>query len=109
MIDNLEKTNLLIAEMKASLPISVVITPELLKLVRNNDVESSVTPDCKIVAIHYLGDEGGIGCGLELSIGSKVHFIVSLTHIRISKQHKLAKKIISYQKKRLSKLSRYNR
>ncbi|MCP4322059.1 MAG: hypothetical protein GY787_09460 [Alteromonadales bacterium] len=107
MIDNPEKAKSLMTEMEDSLPIPVKTTPELIELLRGKGIKLPKAFMCAIKELHYLGDEGGICCGLSLPIEIQDPLIVSLTHIRINKQHKLAKKIISYQKKRVKKLSRY--
>ncbi len=93
MIDNPEKAKSLMTEMEDSLPIPVKTTPELIELLRGKGIKLPKAFMCVIKELHYLGDEGGICCGLSLPIEIQDPLIVSLTHIRINKQHKLAKKI----------------
>jgi hypothetical protein len=107
MIDNPEKTKSLMTEMEEFIPMPVITTPELIDLLRVRGIRLPKTFICEIKELHYLGDEGGICCALSLPIGMHDPLIVSLTHVRINKQHKLARKIINYQKKRVKKLSRH--
>jgi hypothetical protein len=107
MIDNPEKTKSLMSEMEEVLPIPVITTPELIDTLRGQGIRLPKDFICKIEELHYLGDDGGICCGLSQPTEIHDPLIVSLTHLRINKQHKLAKKIINYQKKRVKKLARY--
>jgi hypothetical protein len=107
MIDNPEKTKSLMTEMEGLLPIPVITTPELIDTLRGKGIRLPKAFICKIKELHYLGDDGGICCGLSLPIEIHDPLIISITHLRINKQHKLAKKIINYQKKRVKKLASY--
>ncbi len=106
MIDAPEKTKSLMSTMEEYLPIPVITTLEIIDYLRGKGMILSKGFICKIKKLHYLGDDGGICCALSLPTATDEFLIVSLTHLRISKQHKLARKIISYQNKRVKKLAR---
>lgn len=106
MIDNYEKTMALIQKMETALPIPVIATKGFLNIVRQNNIRIPGDHDFQIEKVHYLGDEGGICCGVSLPEGSEEALVVSLTHLRVYPGHPLAKEIKSYQKKRVKKLAK---
>jgi metal-responsive CopG/Arc/MetJ family transcriptional regulator len=104
MIDNQELVAALLEAMKANLPIPVLPTKELQKLIRENDISLPKGHQPQIEEVVYLGDEGGIACSLTMTGKSKNALITSITHLRIHPGHCLAKEIVKYQKKRVKKL-----
>jgi len=106
MIDNYEKATELLEKMKTHLPIPVISTKELINLIHQNDIELPENHHFQIENVLYMGDEGGICCGISIPEGSKKAFVTSLTHLRINPRHFLAKEIKSYQKRRVKKLAR---
>lgn len=82
MIDNPEKTERLIANMKASLPLTARLSPGLKTLMRHREPGAALPATCGIIEIFYMGDEGGISCQLDLGKdGSQNPFIVSITNL----------------------------
>src|SRR5262245_18328257 len=64
MIDNARQTVRLIGKLKSSLPVPAVMTPDCLAKFHKETGEAGLSPLCMVTQIHYLGDEGGIICGL---------------------------------------------
>jgi hypothetical protein len=56
--------------------------------------------------VMYLGDEGGIGCGLTVPGHADPAVVVSLTHLRLPSTHPLAPAVRAYQSVRTRKLAR---
>ena len=107
MIDNANQVARLLDKLKTSLPIPAVMTPELVAMFRKETGEPDVPASCRIVQIHYLGDEGGIVCGLEFEreIEGRALF-VSITHLRFDPRSGLGREIVAYQKHRTRRLRR---
>ena len=67
--------------------------------------ELPVSRRVEIESVHYLGDEGGIACGLKKP-DSKEAVVVSLTHLRVEGGHRMSQEIRAYQIKRTAALVR---
>jgi hypothetical protein len=65
-----------------------------------------VPSDGAIAALHYMGDEGGIVCRLDLGADMQNEAFVSITHLRFDPRLPLARKITAYQKHRVKRLRR---
>ena len=104
MIDNERQTAALMKAMEENLPIPILPTKELQRTIRNNKISLPKGHSLQIEKVHYLGDAGGIACGLALPEGSEEALVTSVTHIRIHPKHCLAKEITKYQKRRVKKL-----
>jgi hypothetical protein len=104
MIDNEKQEAALLEAMKANLPIPILPTKELQKLIRENNISLPKGHQPQIEEVVYLGDEGGIGCSLSMTGKSKNALITSVTHLRIHPGYCLAKEIVKYQKRRVKKL-----
>ena len=88
------------------LPLSARLTPELrASLVSQND-GALIPENCRITRLHYLGDEGGIVCKLDLGEGVEKDAYVSITHLRFDPRPPMNRKIIAYQKHRVKRLQR---
>jgi hypothetical protein len=106
MIDNAKKTAALFEAMEAALPIPVLPTKELLKLLlQQSNIMLPQNKYIQIERIFYAGDEGGILCSLNKE---KQAVVASLTHLLIHPKHPLAKDILNYQKRRVKKLKKIN-
>jgi hypothetical protein len=105
MIDNPNQTHRLMERLNASLPIAALMSPECLAMFRNDTGEGALLPLCRVTQIHYVGDEGGIVCGLDVDpdVGERVLY-VSITHLRFDPRAALAREIASYQKHRIKRL-----
>ena len=104
MIDNERQTAVLLKAMEENLPIPVLPTKELQRLIRKNKISLPKDYSLQIDKVHYLGDEGGIACGLALPEGAEKALVTSVTHLRIHPGHCLSKEIVKYQKRRVKKL-----
>jgi hypothetical protein len=105
VIDDIEATGRLQAQIEAALPLPARPTPELLEMLRQQSPTMKLAPSCRIVAISYLGDEGGIVCKLDFGAdetGQAAH--VSLTHLRFDPRLPMARAIETYQLRRVKRL-----
>jgi hypothetical protein len=110
MIDNPRQTSRLIEELHAALPIPAVMTPELLASLRKESGEPALPARCSVTDIHYLGDEGGIVCRLEIDREMPDRaFFVSITHLRFHPRATLTREIVAYQKHRVKRLEHARR
>ena len=107
MIDNPLQVELLIAKLKAALPLPATATPPMLAQVQELAPGLDLSSRCQITAIHYAGDEGGIVCKLDFGTedAEKV-FFASLTHLTFDRRLPLAREIAAYQKHRVKRLPR---
>ncbi len=107
MIDNPLQADLLVAKLKAALPLPAAATPLLLAQLHEQAPGRDLSPRCQITAIHYAGDEGGIVCRLDFGHedDEKV-FFVSITHLTFDRRLPLAREIAAYQKHRVKRLRR---
>jgi hypothetical protein len=106
MIDNPVTTVELREQLERALPLPARLTPESRALLSNQNAGAPVPPDCTITGLHYLGDEGGIVCKLDLGANVRSQAFVSITHLRFDPRLPLARKITAYQKHRVKRLQR---
>ncbi len=109
MIDDIEKSLTLVERMQAALPICASTTAGLRRTLQQSSKQ--VFPhECRVVAVRYLGDEGGIACILEFGSEdtTNVH-VVSITHLRFDHRHPLAREIGAYCKHRIKRLKKLDR
>jgi hypothetical protein len=108
MIDDYAQTMELLEKIKARLPIPARPTKAFLQAMRGSKMQMRPGQELRIESVLYLGDEGGIGCAIELPEKSTVT-ITSLTHLLIEADHPLAQEIHDYQAERTRKLALVNR
>ncbi len=109
VIDNPLQAHLLMAKLKAALPLPALATPPMLAQLQEQAPSLDLLPRCQITQIHYAGDEGGIVC--KLDFGTKDTdpvFFVSITHLTFDRRLPLAREIAAYQKHRVKRLRRGN-
>ena len=106
MIDNPAAAMELLDKLESVLPVPTRLTPELRASLGSKNAGAPVPPDGAIVALHYMGDEGGIVCRLELGTAMQNEAFVSITHLRFDPRLPLARKIAAYQKHRGKRLRR---
>jgi len=106
MIDNYEQAMELVEKMQEHLPIPARVTKALVLVLRDKGVKIPTRADVQIETVIYLGDEGGIGCGIQLAQQVGEVLVASLTHLRVKNKHPLAKEIRAYQVARTRKLAR---
>ena len=106
MIDDPTQVTALILKMEAHLPIPAQATNALVRTLRASGVNIASKRRMQIEKVVYLGDEGGIGCGLKVPGQADTAVVVSLTHLRLPSAHPLAPDIRAYQIARTKKLAR---
>jgi len=104
MIDNYNKVIELMHKMEAQLPIPARPTGALVRMMREQGIKIPRGQKLQIKHVFYAGDEGGIMCDVTLSEDAKEAIIVSITHLRVSPRHPLAKEIRAYQRERTKKI-----
>jgi hypothetical protein len=109
MIDNREQVDALVAQMRASLPLSAALSRELQGLIRRESPGTEILTRYRITRVDYAGDEGGIMCALECrqEQAGQAYF-VSLTHLCFAPTDAMAHEIAAYQKRRIKRLRRLN-
>src|SRR4051812_12043069 len=103
MLDNLEKTLRLLADLKASLPFEVELTPSLTQHLRANHIVAADKNRHVISDVSYAGDEGGIVCHIVPS-NQREALVVSLTHVRVPRAMPLVVAVTAYQRHRVKRL-----
>jgi hypothetical protein len=109
MIDNPITTMGLLDKLTAALPFPARLTPELHASLRGQNLGGIVPTNCQVVLLHYMGDDGGILCKLDLGPHVKNAAFVSITHLRFATDLPLAREITAYQKHRTKYLRRQTR
>jgi len=110
MIDDPVKTAYLLERLREHLPFLTTLSPPLIAMIREQSGGLDVPARGDVTQLHYVGDEGGIVCGLALGIdvGNKV-FLASITHLLFDRRVPLAREIAAYQKHRGKRLRRQGR
>ncbi|HZZ59583.1 MAG TPA: hypothetical protein VFE63_00205 [Roseiarcus sp.] len=108
MLDKWEKTQDLIASLKAAAPFEVELTPPLIAQLRAATPPFDLEPRQIVRDVSYGGDEGGILCHIEPQESGRV-LVVSLTHLRLGRSLPFAAAVFDYQKHRTKKLKKQNR
>ncbi len=106
MIDDPATVTALLRQMAAQVPIPALATPALVHTLRKSGVKIAVRRQVQIEQVLYLGDEGGIGCGITFPGQADNAVVVSLTHLRLPPHHPLAPAVRAYQSERTRKLGR---
>lgn len=110
MIDDPDKTNRLTAEIEASLPLEIRLSPDVKRTFVKQSPQSLIPDKCMVTKIFYMGDEGGIMCGLDIGgPDTKTPFIVSITHLIFDRRCPIFRQIETYQRHRVKKLKRQSR
>lgn len=109
MIDDYTDAVQLVRKMEAQLPIPVRPTQTFIQAMRANGIQVSSEQDLQIGSVLYMGDEGGIGCAVEVPGEPKTVIVASVTHIHIKASHPLAEEILTYQIERTQRLSQTNK
>lgn len=105
MIDDPNKTDLLMASLKESLPIQTIITPYLASALAKQSPESPIPGQYNVIDVFYTGDMGGILCCLDIGgPDTKSPHLVSITHLTFNRRIPLAREIEAYQRHRNKKL-----
>jgi hypothetical protein len=103
MLDRPEKTRELMATLEAAVPFEVALMPDLIAYLARQQKPVVVKPTETVSGVFYLGDEGGISCGIQPA-NSDSAVVVSLTHLRVPAKLPFAAAVLAYQKHRVKKL-----
>ena len=106
MIDDPTQVTAFMQKMEAHVPIPAQATNALVRTLRASAVTISSQRRMQIDKVVYLGDEGGMGCGLTVPGQKDTAVVVSLTHLRLPSTHPLAPDVRAYQIARTKKLAR---
>jgi len=107
VIDNPLQADLLMAKLKAALPLPARAAPLMLAQLHEQAPDLDLSPRCQITGIHYAGDEGGIVCKLDFGTeDTDPVFSVSITYLTFDRRLPLAREIAAYQKHRVKRLRR---
>ncbi len=105
MIDDPDKTARLMAEMEAALPLETKLSQDVKSTIVKQSPDIAIPDRCRVTRIFYMGDEGGIVCGLDIGgPDTKTPFIVSITHLVFDWQSSVFRQIEAYQRHRIKKL-----
>lgn len=107
MIDDLRTIESLMERMRAALPMRAHVGRDVLRALRRETPEASLSHRCVVTEIRYAGDEGGILCTLEFDDhASKEVYIVSITHVTFERRNTLWRDLEGYKKRRVKRLRR---
>jgi hypothetical protein len=106
MIDDEKEVGELLRDMEKQLPINVCPARELMQTLTRGGVACRPDEALEIESVLYLGDMGGIACGLKTwATAGKNAVVVSLSHLRIDDSHPLAGRIKAYQSRRAARIA----
>ncbi len=107
MIDDLRTIGSLMERTRAALPVQAHVGRDVLRTLRQEAPEASLSHQCDVTEIRYAGDEGGILCTLDFGDhASKRVYIVSITHVKFERRNPLSRDIERYKKRRVKRLRR---
>lgn len=110
MIDNLAQALQLMERMQATLPIDTMLDPPSQTALRSQLPAGVGRGRCKVTEVHYIGDEGGIVCGLDFGVpDANSRQFISITHLAFAPPSPLWREILDYQKHRTKRLLRLRR
>lgn len=120
MIDDPERVGRLLEVLRACLPVPTRLTPELVAALRAQQGMALPDPHCRIVVLHYLGDEGGIACGvlmladedgevgeaptIEAAGDTRKRIFACITHLRVDPGLPFARDVAACRRRRVKKL-----
>lgn len=110
MIDDPEKTELLISRLKDLLPIDAMIAKDLRRNLAAKSPQIPIPPKCQVIDLLNLGDDGGVACCLDIGgpETEAVH-IVSITQLMFDRRAPLFREIDTYQRRRIKKIRQQRR
>ena len=109
MIDDPDKTDRLVRELEASLPLETRLSQSLKETLTKQSPDLEIPDRCHVTRIFYMGEEGGIVCGLDIGgPDTKTPYIVSITHLSFNRRIPLFRQIDAYQCHRIKKLKLQN-
>ena len=109
MIDNYNDAMELVHKMEEQLPMIIHPGKVLVQSMRKQGIKLTSDSELEIEHVFYMGDEGGIGCGISLDSQGKDVMVASLTHLRVIPGQPLSNEIRAYQIQRNNKLMEINK
>ena len=84
-------------KMEAHWPMPAQATNALVRTLRASGVTIAATRRMQMEKVMYVGDAGGMGCGLTVPGHTDTAVVVSLTPLRLPSTHLLAPDVRAYQ------------
>lgn len=110
MIDDPDKTNRLVDALEVSLPIETRLSASLIQTLSKQSPDAAIPAKCNVVSVFYMGEEGGIMCGLDIGgPNTKTPHVVSITYLIFERKVPLFSQIDAYQRHRIKKLKQQER
>ena len=109
MIDDYDEAMELVHKMEKQLPMIIHPGRVLVQLMREQGIKLTSDSELEIEHVFYMGDKGGIGCGISLPTQKNEVMVVSLTHLRVIPGYPLVEEMRAYQIKRNNKLMEINK
>ncbi len=107
MIDDPQTIELLMGRIRAALPMRAHVSRDVLRALRQEAPEATLSHQGIVTEVRYAGDEGGILCTLDFDDhASKKVYIVSITHVTFERRNPLRRDIERYKKRRIKRLRR---
>ncbi len=104
-IDDYAQATALTEKLKASLPLQVRPTKQLVKSLKAQGKTLNPDREYTVDSVFYSGDMGGITCALKADSEAKEVFTVSITHLKVDPEHPLAAELQAYQSRRTRALA----
>jgi len=109
MIDDMDRVEILMEKLNAALPFPARVPPALMSQLRPRSATGGGAADCMVKSIFYMGDGGGIMCGVALDDAKQEEaIVVSITQLAFDRRLPAARDIASYQKNRIKRIRRAN-
>jgi hypothetical protein len=105
MIDNPATVARLLEQMKVHLPVPAFPSKEIVPALRRGGAKARVDRALAINHVFYAGDEAGLVCDVTPGRDAKTVVLVSLTHLRVARDHPLFAPIVAYQHERVRRLA----
>jgi hypothetical protein len=104
-IDDYAQATELTEKLKASLPLQVYLTKQLVKGLEDQGKTLALNREYTVDSVFYSGDMGSITCALKPDLEAKEVFAVSITQLKIAPDHPLAEELQAYQSRRIRGLA----
>jgi hypothetical protein len=101
VVDDLKQVNRLLVKLEEHLPIMANLMPQAAGDAEDRSSESEAPQACRVTAVHYLGDEGGIVCRLDpQAANDRGEILTSITHLSFDRGQPWAQDIAAYKRYR---------
>lgn len=104
-IDDYTQAMELTEKLKASLPLQVYPTKQMVKGLKAQGKPLDPNRKYTVDSVFYSGDMGGITCALKPDPEAQEVFAVSITQLKIDPEHPLAEELQAYQSRRIRGLA----